>query len=191
MASVKFPNWRTGNKPSRNAVALCALYKYQNQTVTKAELTAIMRSFFPDTDDVQQARHLGRQNGFWIESGTRGDSDVKPNEYRLVSVIEPYPGWNGRRSGQNLNFDDLKAEYGNRCATCGSKQGEPQFHNPSVTTSLQEGHMDPRNRSLQGNAIPQCGECNRAYRDWYIFDANGRVKDINPESSRWKKRGLS
>lgn len=181
---VKMPSKGIPGKPTKDALVLCALYKYIMQPVSKLELTAIMHSFYPETNDVQQARHLAKQKGFWIESGTRGDGNLKPNEYMLVSIEETYPGWNGRREAFQGNFEQLKAEYDFRCATCGSKEGEPQFHNKGLTTRLQQGHMDPRIRTLENNTIPQCGECNRAYRDWFVFDRNGRVRDINPESDR-------
>lgn len=184
---LKMPRQYSGELPSKDALVLVALYKYFRQVVSKDELTVIVRSYYPGTNDVQQARHLGKQKGFWIESGTRGEGNLRPNDYMLVSLDEPYPGWGGARAGYSGDFEGLKAEYLFRCATCGSKEGEEQLHAPGVITKLQIGHMDPRVRDLSGNAIPQCGECNRAYRDWFIFDKNGRVRDINRESSRdWR-----
>jgi hypothetical protein len=181
---IRMPRKLSGALPSKDSLVLVALYKYFRQVVSKEELTGIVRAFYPETNDVQQARHLGKQKGFWIESGTRGEGNLRPNDYMLVSLEEPYPGWSGLRTSFQGDFDQLKKLYGYRCATCGSKEGEPQFHNPGILTQLQAGHMDPNIRELEGNAIPQCGECNRAYRDWFIFDVNGRVRDINRNSSR-------
>jgi hypothetical protein len=181
---VKMPKKDIAGRPSKDAIVLCVLFKYMGQPVSKSDLTEIMRTFFPVVKDVQQGRHLAKQKGFWIESGRRGHEGLRADEYQLVSLHDTYPGWNGRRTPYSGDFIALKAEYGFRCATCGSKEGEPQFSNSTVTTTLQLGHMDPRVRALEGNAIPQCGECNRAYRDWFIFDANGRVRDINPEADR-------
>jgi hypothetical protein len=39
--------------------------------------------------------------------------------------------------------------------------------------------MDPLHK--ESGFIPQCEECNRAYKDWFVFDNEGRVKTIaNP-----------
>src|SRR3990167_7733058 len=44
----------------------------KTKPVSKTELTHFVRSFYPDTPDVQQARHLGAQSGWWIVAGGRG-----------------------------------------------------------------------------------------------------------------------
>ena len=45
--------------------------------VSKQELTDFIRQFYPETNDVQQARHLSKQKGYNIISGTRGDINEK------------------------------------------------------------------------------------------------------------------
>lgn len=85
-------------------------------------------------------------------------------------------------------------EYGNRCATCGSKEGEPHFHWPNTITKLTKAHMDPGKPLVKGNIIPQCDKCNRADRNNWAYDERGRViKLANPniiknsdEEIRWK-----
>lgn len=197
-SGVKMPRDRGADgKPTKNALVLCALAKYLGQPVTKSELTAMVRAHYPETTDVQQGRHLARQEGWHIASGTRRDSFVSlaPDEYMLVSLESTYPtfrGVDGHRAARTaLDFEGLKAEYGNRCATCGSAEGEPCFLNPSVPTILQEGHMDPAKPLELGNIIPQCNECNRAYLDKFIFDGQGRVSDINIESHHWNRKYLA
>lgn len=187
LPQLSVPRKLRAGLPSKGALVLTYLFIHQNRPVTKSELTEMVRRFYPDTPDVQQARHLGKQSGFWIESGTRGDSGLglAPNEYRLWTLDAVYPGWHNHRVPNDLGFDGIKAAYGNRCATCGSSEGQPNFINPSVKTTLQAGHIDPRKNLDSSNTIPQCGICNRAYRDWFIFDKSGRVRTINPASPKW------
>ena len=191
---VGLPSLMMSGKFTKNAIVLGLLAKYEGQAVSKTDITNAVREQFPNTNDSQQARHLGRQNGWYIISGTRGDKsgaiDLKAHEYCLVSLTEPYPGFlgaGGHRSARGgENFAELKAKFNFRCATCGSKEGEENFLNSSVVTKLQEAHMDPNGALDMQNMIPQCSECNRAYRDWFIFDGQGRVRDINYRSSRWR-----
>ena len=177
-----------------DAIVLCALAKYEGEGIPKSSLTKIVRVFYPETNDVQQARHLGRQKGWNIASGRRGDTRavLAVDEYCLVNLTEPYPDFNGidgprsARGGQD--FEDLKTKFDSRCATCGSLEGEPNFLNSAITTVLQPGHMNPNFALSMENMIPQCGECNRAYIDKFIFDGNGRVSDINLKSHFWKNK---
>ncbi len=80
-------------------------------------------------NDVQQARHLSKQGGFNIISGTRGDIGAKipAGFYQLVDLTTPYPSFKSdRRSGiESANFEELKKEYDYKCATCGSIKGQP------------------------------------------------------------------
>lgn len=194
---VKLPEGFSGSprKPTKNGLVLMALYKYAGQIVTKSELTEMVRSFYPDTSDVQQARHLGRQGGFYILSGNRNDShhiELRSGDYCLVSLRETYPGFiernNPRAARGGKDFDELRARFDFRCATCGSKEGEPNFKNLSQLTALQQGHMNPNLPLSMENMIPQCSECNRAYKDKFIFDGNGRVADINVSSAFFRTR---
>ena len=42
--------------------------------------------------------------------------------------------------------------------------------------------MNPQKPLESGNIIPQCEMCNRAYRNYWIFDNRGRVLAVsNPE----------
>jgi hypothetical protein len=180
---------------TKDALVLIYLaYNYPNQKiVTKRELTEFIRYFYPDVNDVQQARHLARQKGWYIISSRRGNHiDILeglknktkniPSEdfYYLVSLEEPYPGFKKRIQPKSKDFEELKKKFDYRCATCGSKEGEPNFKNPRRITRLQKAHIDPLNK--ESGFIPQCEECNRAYRDWFVFDNEGRVRTIaNPK----------
>ena len=158
------------------------------QTVSKSELTQFMRQYVPDINDVQQARHLAAQSGWYILSGTRKDGrdmNIQPGEYRLISLEKAYPGFNSQRRVDLSSpdyWEQLKAAYGYRCACCGSKEGEPNFNWPDTITVLQKGHMDPTKALGPGNLIPQCVKCNQPARDFWIFDDKGRVVAVaNPQ----------
>lgn len=172
-------------------VALTLVYLAQGypdtKTVTKSELTEFVRIFHPQATDVQQARHLAAQAGWYVLSGTRNDDrtqDLPPGTYRLVSLTEAYPGFSARRREDSIGPDDwqrLKESYGNRCASCGSREGESHVYWPETLTVLQKGHRDPAKPLGPGNVIPQCLQCNQASRDFWVFDDKGRVVAVaNP-----------
>lgn len=158
------------------------------KTVSKSELTQFMRQYVPEINDVQQARHLAAQGGWYILSGTRKDGqdmNVLPGEYRLISLEKAYPGFNSQRRVDLSSpdyWEQLKAAYGYRCACCGSKEGEPNFNWPDTITVLQKGHMNPAKALGPGNLIPQCVKCNQPARDFWVFDDKGRVVAVaNPQ----------
>ena len=73
---VIFPKLKNKNLDyTKDALVLVYLaYNYPNQkVVTKQELTEFIRRFYPDVKDVQQARHLARQKGWYIISSRRGN----------------------------------------------------------------------------------------------------------------------
>lgn len=196
---VKLPKLYISGALTKDGITLGLLTKYIKQPITKTELTRIIRKWYPNTNDVQQPRHLGRQKGWYILSGTRGDilpekMTLNNNEYCLITLEKPYPGYSGidghRSARGGINFQELKQKFDYRCATCGSKENEKNYLNKSKITKLQESHMNPNKSLTMENTIPQCDECNRAYRDWFIFDGNGRVIDINynENSGRWIKK---
>lgn len=176
---VKLPAlYNNKNNISKDALVLIYLFQGYPKTkeVTKEELTKFMKMFYPDTNDVQQARHLSMQKGWYIASGTRGDAGVKKNSYKLISLEKPYPAYsNNRREGFKGDFESIKKEYNYRCATCGSKEGEEHLFRKGVKVQLQEGHMNPAKPLQEGNIIPQCQICNRPDRNKWVFDKTGRV----------------
>lgn len=150
------------------------------KAVTKEELTQFIREYYPNTNDVQQARHLGAQKGFFIASSRRNDKEqLPPGTYKLISLEKIYPNFTSKRRQATLNdWDALKKSYGNRCATCGSKEGSASFMWPNVITQLQKAHMNPNKELSDDNVIPQCQECNRADRNNWVYDKKGRVIQI-------------
>jgi len=180
--------------------ALVLVYLAQNYPETKkfskGELTQFIRQYYPDVTDVQQARHLGAQKGWFIVSGTRGNSHVtlEPGEYQLITMEKPYPAFKGHRIEETGEWENLKKQYGYRCVTCGSEEGKPNIHWSNTITRLQKAHKDPNKPLVAGNIIPQCEKCNRAGRNDWVYDERGRViKLANPnvikrsdKKVRWK-----
>ena len=185
--AVKMPNLYSGGKYTINSLVLIYLYSKIGKKVSKQELTEFLKSMGIDSNDVQQARHLAQQSGWYILSGTRGDSECKdfgiePGEYMLKTISEPYPSYKQLKRTESLNassWDELKLIYNYRCATCGSKEGENNYFYPASITTLQQGHKDPSKPLTIDNTIPQCPFCNRASRNYFVFDNKGRVEKIN------------
>lgn len=186
---VKLPNLERNGVFTKDALVLVYLCQnYPNtRVVTKDELTEFIREYDPTVNDVQQARHLAAQKGWYILSGTRKDNeskDLKAGEYKLITLERSYPGFNHERreflAGDDY-FEELKKMYDYRCATCGSKEGEPHRYWKTTTTVLQKGHMDPSKPLEPGNIIPQCEKCNRPDRNYWIYDEKGRVVSVANE----------
>ena len=180
---VSLPNLKRGESYTKDALVLIYLaYGYPiTRTISKDELTEFIRHYDPKVLDVQQARHLGAQKGWFILSGTRNDNaseNIKPGEYKLKTLEEPYPGFTSERREELIDGDyweNLKMNYGYRCACCGSKEGEPHRYWKNTKTILQKGHKDPSKPLEAGNIIPQCEKCNRPDRNYWIYDDKGRV----------------
>lgn len=186
---IKLPRLRNGDSFTINSLVLVYLAKNYPKTkiVSKEELTQFIKNYYPNVNDVQQGRHLARQNGWYIVSGQRGDiTEIKipSGSYKLISLEKPYPAFTSHR---NINFsgnfwEDLKKTYHNRCASCGSPENTANYINPSAVTQLQQGHMNPEKPLEKGNMIPQCQECNRGDRNRWIYDKRGRVVGMTQEA---------
>lgn len=186
---VQLPNLERNGEFTKDALVLVYLCQnYPNtRVVTKDELTEFIRAYDPTVNDVQQARHLAAQKGWYILSGTRKDNeskDLKAGEYKLTTLERFYPGFTHERreflAGDDY-FEELKKQYDYRCATCGSKEGEPHRYWKTTITVLQKGHMDPSKPLEPGNIIPQCEKCNRPDRNYWIYDEKGRVVSVANE----------
>ena len=73
---VILPRLTHGKTYTKDALTLVYLsLDYPNtHVVSKKELTEFIRTFYPEVSDVQQARHLAAQKGWYILSGTRKDN---------------------------------------------------------------------------------------------------------------------
>ena len=90
----------------------------------------------------------------------------------------PYPNFKGHGIESSGDWGKIKQQYGNRCVTCGSEEGKRNLNWTDTITKLQQAHIDPFKPLVEGNIIPQCQKCNRAYRDFWVFDERGRVRGI-------------
>jgi len=183
---VTLPNLKWRSNYTKKALVLVYLFKNFKKVVTKNELTEFLDSY-GGSPDVQEARHLGQQDGWFVISGKRKDEQceqynaTKSGDYALISVKKPYPDFTYMKRETKITNDEwenLKKEYDYRCATCGSIEGQNNLHYPNIITSLQKGHMDPNKELKIGNIIPQCSECNRQDRNYFIYNKKGRVVKI-------------
>lgn len=186
---VILPGLKKKGEYTKDALTLVYLSQGYPDTkiVTKKELTEFIHQYYPDVLDVQQARHLGAQKGWFILSGTRKDNSsesIKSGEYKLVSLEKCYPGFTAERRTEIAGDDyweELKEKYEYRCACCGSEEGKPHRYWKSTITVLQKGHKDPRKPLEPGNIIPQCEKCNRPDRNYWVYDDKGRVIALSNE----------
>ncbi|MCH9664518.1 MAG: hypothetical protein K0U41_01570 [Gammaproteobacteria bacterium] len=168
------------NEYTKDALVLVYLFQGYPDTriVTKQELTAFIRKYYPNVTDVQQARHLGAQKGWWVAAGGRDNIVVrlKRGQYKLHSLDKPFPNFTqGHRTSDTGDWEEIKKNSNFRCVTCGSEEGQPHLHWPSAETKLQKAHKDPHKPLVAGNIIPQCQKCNRADRNRWVYDDKGRV----------------
>ena len=182
---VKLPTLKQRDRYTKSALVLVylAIGYPETKVIHKVELTEFIRLYYPQTPDVQDARHLAAQKGWFIASGGRDNRDValERGEYKLITLKKPYPNFHGHRIEQTADWEELKKRYRYKCATCGSIEGKPNIHWPNTITRLQKGHMDPNKELVSGNIIPQCEKCNRADRNYWVYDERGRViKLANP-----------
>lgn len=183
---VKLPSLKQGKRYTKDALTLVYLAQGYPSTkiVSKSNLTRFIQEYYPNVNDVQQARHLAAQKGWFILSGTRNDivsEELRPGNYQLKTLEEPYPGFSAERRNNiidDASWERLKKQYDNRCACCGSKEGEAHRYWKSTTTVLQKGHLDPRKPLEEQNIIPQCKKCNQPDRNYWVYDKKGRVVNI-------------
>ena len=171
---VKLPTFKEKENFTHKVLVLCYLAKdYPTfKSITKEELTLFVRIFYPDTNDEQEGRHLSTQSG-WNISKKRG-------VYEFIDLENTFPYWKkGRREETNNSFLEK------RCMTCGAIEGETHWKYGGITT-IQKAHKDPNFPLTENNIIAQCSYCNQIYKDKFIFDDNGNVKNKNERSIYWK-----
>jgi len=169
---------------------LIYLYCNLKKTVHKDEVQKWIRDNFIPTVGDTQIRHLGAQHGFNFFKGGEVDpegniiSGGKRSGYGVLWDLENVcPHWKQHRVDviKSDDWESIKRFYDFRCATCGSKEGERNFKNRSLITNLQKGHMNNEKGSdmSSGNIIPQCIECNQAYRDKVNFNEKGMISSLS------------
>ncbi len=172
--------------PKRNSIKalwLIFLRKNKGTLVHKDTISSFVASIKPNAGKDQQVRHLASDGWYILNKGDKipdKKSTVPSGYHVLITTESPKPTFlfnSLKRAGRIAakNFNELKAVYGFRCASCGSKEGEPHFLEPDKKTQLQQGHMNPSKPITLDNLIPQCQICNQAYQDDFVFDIKGRV----------------
>jgi hypothetical protein len=130
--------------------------------------------------DLQDLRHLSKQNGFNILQGGYDYKGrlLKKGEYVLVGFETSNEFWSfKRRDNSKLDWEPMKKEYDYKCATCGSSEGKPHRYTQKIVV-LEQGHMNPEKPMTNENIIPQCSECQTYYKDRAVFDKLGRVINV-------------
>lgn len=156
---------------------LAVLWHCREHQVHKNQVSRIVQREIPTAAADQQVRHLKRA-GWNVTTPRRG-------WHQLADPYAPSPelvNEAARRQGRlrARDFEEVKRAFGNRCATCGAADGEPDPRYGGARTELQQGHQDPSGPADDPeNIIPQCGPCNRQYRDDFVFDNRGRVRAVN------------
>lgn len=170
---VKFIKYNP-NKITQSLYAILFLLKYKGEIVPKTDLTEGWNQIGTPTNDFQITRHLGLQYGYHIE---KSGSKVF-GWYRLISLEEPHPSFLPQRRNQEFSegeWGEMKAQMGNRCWSCGAKEGEPHYKDMNKITKLEKGHCNPKLPLTLDNTFPQCNYCNAIYKDKFVFDKRGNV----------------
>ena len=180
---VTLTAFRKGGLYTQRALALIALYLRIGEPVTKRELTNFVRKYVEGEADVQDGRHLGNTQGWYVLSTQRNDLGTEnwpKDSYGLMSITECYPHFSGHRDGKidDIQWANLLSRFDHRCSLCGSKEGETNLRNKSVITQLQQGHKDPTLPLSPANCLPQCQQCNGPLMENFLFDDKGRPKAI-------------
>ena len=102
------------------------------------------------------------------------DGRLVPPSHYILATLQPSSTFLTQRTrdqaiGSAADWDQLKAAYGNRCATCGKE------------APLEKGHMDPRKPlDIPANCIPMCGDCNGWAGASFVFNTQGRITTVLP-----------
>lgn len=174
---------------SAKELQLILLLEYRKCFVHKDLISEFVRFHKPSSALDQQARHLGTQQNWYVLNKGAQVPDTEPlikvpsGYHYLVSIDFGNPKAIRdalKRSGRlgAKTFEHLKIVYNNRCATCGAEEGKKDFRTNEII-HLQQGHMNPRKELTLDNTIPQCQYCNQTYKDYFLFDTEGRVVAVN------------
>ena len=166
---------------SQKADTLIYLYNHLGSVVKKKD---VERDVFTERKenpkDLQDLRHLSKQNGFNILQGGYEYQGriLKKGEYVLVGFETSNEFWSfKRRDNSKLDWESMKKEYDYMCATCGSSEGKPHRYTQKNVV-LEQGHMNPEKPMTNENIIPQCSECQTYYKNRAVFDKLGRVINV-------------
>jgi len=170
---VKFIKFNK-EKITQSLYAILFLLKYENEIVSKKELTDGWNSLGNPTNDFQITRHLGMQYGYFIE---KSGSKIF-GWYRLVTLKSPHPSFVANRRNQTFTeseWEDLKKHYDYRCQSCGAIEGEYHYKDQTLIVRIEKGHCNPYKELTLDNVFPQCNYCNQIYKNKFVFDKRGNV----------------
>ena len=167
------------------SIWLAVLYHYRDRTIHKDEISKLVQRDKPGSGADQQVRHLD-PDGWRIGTGKRGFHKLDPFK-PSAEFLKTHKRKHKKLTAKD--FSEIKKAYGNQCATCGAKEGQPNPRYGDDLVKLQQGHKDP---SKPGddleNIIPQCQFCNRGYRNFFVFNDKGRVVTVASEQPIKKAR---
>jgi len=176
-------------KNSNKMYQLIYLYYYQGKAISKEVISKFVQEHNPKASGDQQVRHLSAQHGYYVlgKNGIYKNESMPLGYYLLVNLTEPDPNWNNNQTKRNIilstdDFDLLKINFNNCCATCGVK--ENSIHpRTGKKVILQKGHINPSKPLEIGNIIPQCEYCNQnIYKNDFVFTSFGYPESIyNPK----------
>lgn len=176
---IKLPKQNT-----QKSETLLYFFNNVNKILKKSDIEReVCLSLNIPTKDIQDVRHLSKQNGFNILQGGEEFRGVvlKRGEYCFLGFNEPNKYWSFSRRSCDVDFDELKKKYNYSCATCGAKENtKHRYTNQKVT--LERGHMNPNKELTIDNIIPQCEYCNTRYKNKFIFDELGGVKNLTDDA---------
>ena len=91
---VRLPRLRQAGQYTKYALTLVYLAQGypHTRTVSKKELTEFIRQYYPDVNDVQQARHLGYQK-FLVALGNALGALIIPAARLVYQPKEEQPHW--------------------------------------------------------------------------------------------------
>ena len=174
--------------PKRNsskASWLILLKAFETAQVQKEVFGEFAKIENPNASGDQQVRHLKRDGWYVLGAGDKiphTQQTIPAGDYLMVTSRQKHPDYSNQTAGNTLTqaeFEKTKNAFGNRCASCGSVEGQPHRYHSTKIVTLHKGHMDPNKPLTKENVIPQCQVCNQSYKDKFIFDKTGKVRKIN------------
>lgn len=181
---LRIPNLVYKDKYTINGLTFVFFAMNVGKIKTKAQLLAFLRRHGCKACD-PQPRHLGLQYGLdflIMGSEYRKGRILRAGEYCLKSLTRSHPSSTAMKhrliNMTDCSFAKLKMAYRNRCACCGSLEGQPHFKNSRLKTRLEKSHMDPKKPLNTNNCIPLCSMCNQVYKNKVVFNKRGFIRIV-------------
>lgn len=183
---VRIPRLRSGSGDAFTVGGLMLVFFYTSMGRVRSihDLRVFLHAH-GCTSHNPQPRHLGMQYGFrfLVQNGIhpRQKEPLRRGQYCLLDLKSAHPSvlfhhrCRDRTVLTSTQFTSLRHRFADRCAVCGSKDGEPHFKNALLKTTIERGHADPRRPLTLRNCLPMCCLCNRAYKDKAAFNRRGLV----------------